>query len=136
MSIPSWYKEHYPVDVTAIAGEREAIEHSLQKWRGFLPENLNKHKVTVYINKIVDEEGRCVENLDGGYSCALCKLFLKFTDEERRCCDCPIVKSGQLSCYKSGSPYMESSPSDPSLMISALEQTLVWYNSKGSSNAV
>lgn len=129
MTIQSWYKEYYPVDVTAVAGEREAIEHSLQKWKGFLPENLSKHKVIVNINKIADEEGQCAQNLDEGDSCALCKLFLDFTNERRRCCDCPIVKSGQASCYNVDSAFMNSSIRNPKSMIDALEQTLVWYNS-------
>lgn len=129
MSIQSWYEEYYPINATAVAGEREAIEHSLQKWRGFLPENLSKHKVFVNVNKMVDEEGQRAQNLDEGDSCALCKLFLDFTNESRRCCDCPIVKSGQASCYNKGSAFMHSSIRDPRLMIYVLEQTLVRYNS-------
>lgn len=142
MSIQSWYNENYPIDAELVSDEGEAIEHSIRKWRGFLPENLAKHKVK--INTLCIFEGTLIDenykgaltyainplNLDRGDSCALCEMFSRSFINDIGCAECPIVKSGQLSCYRTNSAYMKSSPEFPGPMIEALEKTLIWYNSR------
>jgi len=46
MSFKSWCEEFYDeVTVDSCKTELEAVEHCLQKWRGILPQNIDKHKV-------------------------------------------------------------------------------------------
>mgnify|MGYP001310501769 CR=1 FL=1 len=141
MSIQSWYNENYPIDAELVSDEGEAIEHSIRKWKGFLPENLAKHGVK--IDTLDQVEGTLIDenskgawdyaitplNLDSGSSCALCEMFFRPLPSDIPCAKCPIVKSGQLYCFNTKSAYMLSYPDKPELMIEALEVALRWYNS-------
>lgn len=81
MSIKSWCEEFYQVKATheeACETDVKAIEHSLVKWRGLLPENLKKHHVRlgVFGNSIEHDDSADIRAgsevfLDSS-SCALC----------------------------------------------------------------
>lgn len=122
MSLDTWMKEFYPTSAEGKRG-RVAILHSLQKWKGALPENTEKHDI-----KYGDYEVG-----DGGYnymifnenSCSLCVAYQELYD----CSKCPIVKAGFPSCLEDNSVY-EKSENNPKLMIETLEKTLIWFDSK------
>jgi len=79
MSIDTWIKEFYTP-----AGEcktiAEVLKHDIKKMTGFLPENLEKHKVT------------SVELWKAGLafsdSCGLCYMF------SHQCKNCPLTLAG------------------------------------------
>lgn len=75
MSMRSWKKEYYPTPSKKVKGEREAIEHSLQKWEGLTPENLEKHGVCLESNNVL-RYNNTLFNIDAD-SCTTCPLFLK-----------------------------------------------------------
>lgn len=56
MSLKTWMEEFYPSDATdAISSDLEAIEHSLQKWKGAVKENVERHGL-VYENHEIDNK--------------------------------------------------------------------------------
>lgn len=84
MSHESWKAEFYPVDARAVGDNvKLAIDHSILKWQGLLPENLAKHGLTVGGGALLDDgytEGLCIsaktcalclQNLDNCHKCAI-----------------------------------------------------------------
>ena len=71
MSFDTWKEEFYPVDADDCPRE-QALEHSILKWTGLLPENLEKHGVKKETSYIGDLDGENWLRIDAG-SCALCK---------------------------------------------------------------
>lgn len=77
MSIDTWLEEFYPIPapelpswiepITSWGAQFEALNHCIQKWTGFLPENLKKHNVK-YFDGVRPAIGSTVR------SCALCQL--------------------------------------------------------------
>ncbi len=122
MSVETWLAEFYPQKAFEVSIE-EALDHSLQKWRGALPENLTKHQLAE------------VPIPYSSATCALCHHYYSEscddgTDSEQPAClDCPIVKSGQPDCSNSESAYNHAKPQteyykiqNPSVMIVCLEK--------------
>ena len=71
MSLASWKEEFYPTPAYACPCD-QALEHSILKWTGLLPENLEKHKVFLDGQYLRDPESpNCALRIDGD-SCALC----------------------------------------------------------------
>lgn len=96
MSMRSWKKEYYPTPSKKVKGEREAIEHSLQKWEGLTPENLEKHGVCLESNNVL-RYNNTLFNIDAD-SCALCNLYLdEWIDS---CTTCPLFLKGD-GCLES-----------------------------------
>lgn len=108
MSLATWKAEFYPIEADEVA-IKDAIDHSLQKWLGLLPENLKKHNVTIL--------DKCVQDLDddrydpdyivvGSESCSLCHHYHTDdpTDEDEDgdevyCELCPLYKvRGNVAC--------------------------------------
>lgn len=96
MSIKTWKKEFYPKSATSRMSKKAAIEHSIKKWEGLLPENLKKHGV------VLDKCGDIYENIDdemnfeiSDLSCALCYKYLW------ECCKkCPLYEKLGFECGK------------------------------------
>lgn len=94
MSLDTWMQEFYPVRAEHA---KDALEHSIQKWTGMLPENLEKHEVSV---RHYGPGGlRVTEKGGQGFflrsTCALCVQHLK---ESRYCDSCPLFKVRGMSC--------------------------------------
>lgn len=122
MSIETWKKEFYPVSATSRMSKKAAIEHSIKKWEGLLPENLKKHVVVLdRCGDIHDDEIR-FEISD--QSCALCQKYM------HKCCvKCPLYEKLGFECGKGKIEagdgwvsYMEEG--DPELMLKNLRSLL------------
>ena len=74
-SLSTWKAEFYPVDSSEVPKGVESICHSLQKWIGTLPENIEKHNCVIngyYIFDINHKES-CFY-LDNS-TCSLCHSY-------------------------------------------------------------
>ena len=123
MSIKTWKEEFYTVSAASRMSKKAAIEHSIKKWEGLLPENLKKHGVVLdRCGDIHDDETKfeiCDE------SCALCQKYV------RECCiKCPLYKKLGFGCGKGKIEagdgwvyYMYEG--DPELMLKNLRSLLV-----------
>ena len=134
MSVNSWLKEFYPVDASEGMTNLEAVRHSLKKWRGLKPENLERHRVDVKAPAGYFRSGRLLTGRSQGHllindsSCALCHKHSEVDD----CKSCPIVRTVGRRCDKRvyvGDTGGGTSPwhrfddmSDPEPMIAVLEK--------------
>lgn len=84
--LKSWRAEFYPVEAKHVP-EQKALAHSLQKWVGLLPENLERHGV-MHEPGWRELRGNSVEEdfTIGSSSCALCVYHY-----EDSCKTCPIA---------------------------------------------
>ena len=91
MSVETWKEEFYPTNVESVPPE-QAAAHSLQKWKGFRKENLEKHNVT-FNGNVLGGDGRFYFD---GTTCALCLHF-----QYNGCFRCPlaIVRADKQSDY-------------------------------------
>jgi hypothetical protein len=124
MSLETWKKEFYPIEASEEMSAKEAIEHSLRKWKGLRSENLDKHGVDARaeVQYIFGEDSFLA--IDGS-SCALCVKFLELDENLPWCYHCPLAKTLGRSCGSDGMPYitwMETGNPEP--MIKALRKTL------------
>ena len=97
MSLDSWKKEFYPEPANECSYD-QALEHSILKWTGLLPENLEKHGM-VRLDNCIESLSRDGWLLIGGDSCALCRYHyspknLCWDDED----PCPIVSVTEETC--------------------------------------
>lgn len=103
MSLETWKKEFYPEEAGAFwkggRTAREAVEHSLRKWRGTLPENLARHELLCEAGDAYFSPTLIDANLNimafGGNNCALCELAEGCADESGdirggKCDYCPL----------------------------------------------
>lgn len=123
MSIETWKKEFYPVRATSRMSKKAAIEHSIKKWEGLLPENLKKHEVVIDVCGDVHDDEINFEICDE--SCALCQKYV-----HERCIKCPLYEKLGFGCGKGAIEdgdgwvyYMEEG--DPELMLKNLRSLLV-----------
>lgn len=137
MSIDSWIEEFYPISAEDIAKRSDdplvLTKHALQKWKGFLPENLEKHKIGP------DDELEIEGDVS---SCALCQKYME--DDEYNCKRCPLFQLRHTKCYHStpGSPAVYSSHSDdngrpmhPKKTIKGLEDTILMLENKNAAHS-
>lgn len=114
MSFESWVKEFYPVKAEDCPRE-EAAAHSLQKWKGALPENLEKHGVKFEGYKLFDE----LHSINFNYSsCALCAR-----NSYCSTCSLTIVRGG-VDC--SARRKDEDTPSYNSKDAASVGRMIVW----------
>lgn len=122
MSIETWKKEFYPVSATSRMSKKAAIEHSIKKWEGLLPENLKKHNVVISRYGVIYDGKINFEISD--QSCALCQKYFG------ECCiKCPLYEKLGFECGKGKIEagdgwvsYMEEG--DPELMLKNLRSLL------------
>lgn len=121
MSLKSWKKEFYPICADKIKSKTEAIKHSILKWRGLQKSNLNKHKLRLNYNLIIDNNSNSL--LINDTSCSLCNLYLKRLES---CKNCPLyIYLGHRCDNSNNSPYyVFCQYNDPEPMIKALKETL------------
>ena len=129
MSLKTWKKEFYPTSAGTPSTDREAVLHSLRKWKGLTPANLKKHKVSITDDDDLTDSTWEVF-LIGAETCALCEshYYLRSQDDSRPTCPtCPLQIALDMKCdqAKSG-PFMEwcYHGRNPKPMIKALEKTL------------
>jgi len=136
MSIKTWKTEFYPIAAVQLANSLDSvcIEHSIQKWKGLLPKNLQKHGLKKDHFTISDSKSEF--NFDAN-SCALCH---KYTDiEENKLCyskllkkHCPLYEFLDRPCDESTTNENEivlyslfrTSATNPQAMVQALTATL------------
>lgn len=128
MSLASWKKEFYPTTAERMrdASDIQLVKHSLRKWRGALPENCKKHRVS-YASWYIHQGESDYRNtfLFGGDSCALCMAYpFPEIDFKGNGVFCPLYRFLGKPCYRPGLAVFGCSVNDPRPMISALEGTL------------
>lgn len=128
MTIETWKAEFYPTPVEECTTEN-ALEHSLQKWKGLTEEN-KKHQVWLCAPGYAGiTEGRNWFYLSVE-TCSLCHVYGKSNGTKNLdCSKCPLsVSRGGVPCDKA-SDWKEESPWEsfahhnrPDPMIKALEE--------------
>lgn len=95
MSYETWRNEFYPIDAISCPKE-EALDHSIQKWKGLRKENLERHGVYRVGKNVYESEG-IVQLRISNVSCALCV-------NHQGCDGCPLFNHLNRACDNSG-PY-------------------------------
>ncbi len=102
MSIKTWKEEFYKVDANDV-DDKDALDHSISKWTGLLPENLKKHDVELFTRVstiLVGDNSFDPDNIIiDARSCALCVHHLM--PGQKPCMGCPIWKFRSSRCDKS-----------------------------------
>jgi len=128
MSMQTWKQEFYPeeaYDVMNNGGDDLAlVEHSLQKWLGLLPENLEKHglqKLAQRWGTIAEVDNMVVRFCVDSNSCALCQGYV---EKNNHCEGCPLFKHVGERCGDSNTdPFsIWYDTGDPKPMIQALTE--------------
>ncbi len=147
MSLKTWEAEFYPQTAEAFAlidhrdpqSQREAIQHSIRKWRGLLPNNLMGHGCVLIGQYLEDARDRIKGLAIDGDSCALCVLNCKASVESHRCASCPLFLSRNgVACDVDGinaSDLYRSGLEDPTIMIEGLQKALAWVEAKAQNSA-
>jgi len=92
VSLATWKAEFYPKPANRVA-KKDALAHSLQKWKGLTKAALKRHGLTVWGGSISDGVD-CM--FVGDEACALCVHYLSkdVTSDDRVACEaCPLAKS-------------------------------------------
>lgn len=120
MSIESWKAEFYPVDADTAAhvgaSQLELIRHSLRKWRGLQPDELQKHGVRACgNNRRIAADPSDLEKDSfraSGETCALCAYHHRRSFST--CVPCPLsIARGGVPCDEGqGTPSEMTSPWD------------------------
>lgn len=129
MSFESWKKEFYPKEANDFVNktDEECLKHCIQKWKGALPENVEKHQVKYKEHSVFEDLTE--QNLYyNGISCALCKKYSDISPDEDDCdCYsyetdeyCPIVRIKGVTCHN----IYVNTVNDPTDMIKLLKDTL------------
>lgn len=140
MTMETWKAEFYPVPADTPMTDIEALEFSIQKWKGYRKENLDRHGLEVdpycnadivqldYNERLSGQLGRPAYRKVAYFSfnsdtCPLCHIFLYANNN---CSACVITKQLGMACHGfKGSAYREFRYSgDPEPMIKLLETTL------------
>ena len=113
MSLATWSLKYYPTTARQCAETQDktlpelrlmAAKHSLKKWEGVTPENMEAHGLSrTYALELVDKQGECLTMYDD--TCALCQLSkdqLKKSPNWRTlsmCIFCPLFEARGAKCY-------------------------------------
>lgn len=128
MSLQSWKDEFYPKEPTKRMTKVAALKHSILKWTGLLPKNLEKHGLEKCGRWIQEKEDGTTDLMINEESCALCVRFLKEDPEgiDSECIRCPLFKSLVTHpCNGEGSQFAAwVRKEDPKPMLRALKATL------------
>ncbi len=103
MSQKTWLKEFYPKPADKTT-KKEAIQHSVKKWEGLLPDNLKKHNVTMNIDEVSVQDARGKEFLEvDQVTCSLCHHYFKVKSQGHSCNQCPLFKvRNSVACCDEG----------------------------------
>ncbi len=131
MSIKSWKAKFYPEEAVAVAlrgNDIECIEHSIRKWNGVSPENLQKHNVCIRGYRIEAKDVSWPYLPMVSETCALCHLTDIRHNEEQdddECSQCPIVKATGTKCDSQWQHFETGEGEVP--MQQLLQKTLDFY---------
>lgn len=118
----SWLSEHYNTNAWDNTETwLGAAKHSLQKWRGTLPEVLEEHGIKYEERRLSTKGGPFLSFRAS--TCALCYKADLVSEGEDSCEVCPLTLSGNIGCNESGSAYVMN---DPEEMVRVLEETVKW----------
>lgn len=115
MSLKSWKKEFYPITAKRCS-KKNALAHSLLKWRGLQKSNLKRHSINL-INCYLVYDGNNFEI--GKNSCVLCGFYYGV----KECPKCPLEKIDDSVCSQSGAwgDWLEE---DPKPMIALIRKAM------------
>lgn len=122
MSLQTWKAVFYTESNPRYVTWREALEHSINKWIGLRPENLERHRVHS-TSKYLLSDGRYTFPITSD-TCMLCLKGCYHNGREDMCAGCPLYLSlDNTRCdYGDDSPYgIFLDSNDPEPMISALK---------------
>lgn len=97
MSLETWKEEFYPVAAKDVPLQT-AIDHSIRKWEGLTPENLQRHGIwkLSYRRIGIDDDDPLGGFFINSGTCALCHYFILKTSS---CANCPLFEvRGLTSC--------------------------------------
>lgn len=137
MSVKTWKKEFYPTEASEAAkqGELAAINHSLQKWQGLLPENLAKHNVKIVGKEVIGIASTGVMVFDSS-TCALCES-VRSCNGYLDCRKCPLYRvNNSETCSSQYEQDFLGDPPDIKPMITLIEsaKTVVEAIERGKQN--
>jgi len=126
MSINTWIHEFYATNADDVVSKKQAVKHSLKKWKGALKKNLKRHSVS-YQDHHIKNAGS--DSLVGafrfdGTTCALCSLYAFNDHSSIHCKKCPLGKLVGQSCGLDAGKEYDRAADDPKPMIKALRKTL------------
>lgn len=134
MGLAEWKRRYYPIDARNVE-ERDALAHSLRKWRGMRPAVLARYNVGSTVGLLRDNHSAEILFINDR-TCALCQHYAQYASEP--CTDCPLNESrGEISCDcravgERVSPYHSwVRKNDPEPMIKALEKAQRWVKRRG-----
>jgi len=134
MSMETWLDEFYPKTVYDLSDnptDLECIDHSILKWSGALPKNLEKHEVE-YADYTVRNNSNFLPF--DGTTCALCQVY---HTEDGGCYNselneaCPIVRFLHRRCDQCSPNIYHQSKYTPEPMINLLQQTREYILKEG-----
>lgn len=121
MSLASWKEEFYPTDA-ADCSEKDALEHSIRKWKGIREEALEKHGLLIGGNDNMICEAHYPGESFLAFSPKTCALCWRYSTGVFNCDRCPVVQGGHTGCYNPPSLYQAFFwDLDPEPMIEMLE---------------
>lgn len=134
MGRESWIRAHYPVYADDecrknVVGETpkertlRLIDHSLRKWRGFLPEATKVHRVVRSQVWLKTMDGHVIHEAVAT-SCTLC-IASRVRHSTSYCHRCPITQSGGRECDTTRSAY-DLARVNPQHMVDQLQKTREW----------
>ena len=104
MSMKSWKKEFYPVPAKEVP-EEEALDHSIQKWKGLQKDNLARHELIHDDDRLISDSDESNSLKIDSESCALC---IHHAIGKGTCERCPLFLALGMSCdygWHGESPY-------------------------------
>lgn len=101
MSIETWKEEFYPHRADSAEAHEQAVDHSLQKWTGLRPENLERHGLVQFgsdLFDVQDSDRLHYRFIIDSETCALCSVYLE-KGARIKCKTCPLYKArGGVQC--------------------------------------
>lgn len=140
--LEAWKEEFYPISAKEAAdqGLEAALLHSIQKWKGLLPENLRRFPGLEWdyeSAKLALWEDGEDEFGFGTSSCSLCQMFRMKSQkaDPSPCLGCPLYDEEQkTACFDDGRAYCNivDYGDSPIPMIDELEAALKVWREKNS----
>lgn len=107
MTVESWVKEFYPITAENCP-EEDQVTHSLRKWRGMTPENLERHELKVDgHSNLISKSSESPDYSNtvfaiSGSTCALCAWDIHKSIQLRvmkTCSFCPLFIHTGGTCH-------------------------------------
>ena len=128
MSLATWKKEFYPIEASEVK-KKDALDHSIRKWRGLSAASLKKHRVGKDLgDRTLFDMGENVEWFTINTTrCALCKHY--YISVHGHCTGCPLFTVNKGTRCDEGATGEANSPyhhfikfNDPKPMLKLLRK--------------